>query len=218
MSHLQSHPALTIPQDAPTHARRGSLTAGVYAAFIQALAAAASLFGATVLIGLTALSDSSRLVELALHNPAPLLLQDGLKFVSAATSVVLIVVLFMRLRTAAPRTSQIAALFGLLATALLLVNATLSLSAVTQAMRGLPVEANASATIGLLGLAAIAANGVWYLLVSWTAQQAQRLPTGLCWLGLAMGILSLIPFLAILVVTASVIWAFWLGMALWRAQ
>lgn len=218
MAHLQAHPALTRPAIADAQSRRKSLTLGVYAAFIQAQAAAAALFTAVVLIGLAALGDPARLATLAVHNPLPLLLQDGLKFVSAAASVALIVVMFRQLRPTAPRASTVAAICGLLAVALLLVNVLFSLAAVTQAMRGLAVDARLNGLIGLLGMAAIAINGVWYLLVSWTARRAQWLPVGLCGLGLALGVVSLVPFLGLLTLVLSVAWSLWLGVTLWQAQ
>lgn len=218
MSHLQTHPGLTSPAGVQQPVGRTSLTAGASAAFLQAFAGAASLFIAVALIGLPALRDPARLAELATHNPLPLLLQDGLKFISAAASVVLIVVLFRTLRPTAPTASRIAAAAGLLAVALLLANAVLSLAAVTQAMRGLAVDARLNGLIGLLGLAAIAVNGLWYLLVSWTARRAQRLPAGLCGLGQALGVMSLIPFLGLLVLALSVVWSLWLGFALRQVQ
>lgn len=218
MAHLQAHPALTRPAIADAQSRRKSLTLGVYAAFIQAQAAAAALFTAVVLIGLAALGDPAHLATLAVHNPLPLLLQDGLKFVSATASVALIVVMFRQLRPTAPRASTVAAICGLLAVALLLVNVLFSLAAVTQAMRGLAVDARLNGLIGLLGMAAIAINGVWYLLVSWTARRAQWLPVGLCGLGLALGVVSLVPFLGLLTLVLSVAWSLWLGVTLWQAQ
>ncbi|MBX7234439.1 MAG: hypothetical protein K1X65_08645 [Caldilineales bacterium] len=217
MSHLQAHPGLTSPASVRRSARRTSLTLGVYAAFVQAFAAAASLVTAVALIGLAALSDPARLAALAVHNPLPLLLQDSLKFVSAAASIVVIVALFRRLRSAAPTAAGVAAACGLLAVTLLLANAALSLAAVTQARAGLAVDARLSGLVGLLGMAAIAVNGLWYLLVSWTARTAARLPLALCWLGLALGVLSLVPFLALLVLVLSVVWSLWLGLALRQA-
>ena len=160
MSHLQAHPGLTSPASVRRSARRTSLTLGVYAAFVQAFAAAASLVTAVALIGLAALSDPARLAALAVHNPLPLLLQDSLKFVSAAASIVVIVALFRRLRSAAPTAAGVAAACGLLAVTLLLANAALSLAAVTQARAGLAVDARLSGLVGLLGMAAIAVNGL----------------------------------------------------------
>lgn len=218
MSHLQAHPGLTSPASVRRSARRTSLTLGVYAAFVQAFAAAASLVTAVALIGLAALSDPARLAALAVHNPLPLLLQDSLKFVSAAASIVVIVALFRRLRSAAPTAAGVAAACGLLAVTLLLANAALSLAAVMQAMAGQAVDARLTGLVGLSGMAAIAVNGLWYLLVGWTARTAARLPLALCWLGLALGVLSLVPFLALLVLVLSVVWSLWLGLALRQAS
>ncbi len=191
---------------------------GSIAAFGNALAAGAALFVALFLIGIPALSDPQRLVELAIHNPTPLLLQDALKFLSTATGVVLIFALRKRLAGVAPTRMGVATAFGLLAIGLLLANATLSLWAVLQAANpapgGLSDGAALSGLIGVLGMAAIMANGVWYLLVNWTARASLRLPRGLCYLGLGLGAASLAPFLAILVLVLGILWAFWLGVVL----
>lgn len=195
---------------------------GSMAAFIHALAAGAALFVALFLIGIPALNDPGRLAELAIHNPAPLLLQDGLKFVSAASACVLIFALRKRLRDVAPARMGLATAFGLLALGLLLANAILSLWALLQAANPAPGGVGAGAAlislIGILGMAAIMANGLWYLLVHWTAHASRRLPRGLCYLGLGLGVASLAPFLALLVLLLGIVWALWLGVVLRSAE
>ncbi len=195
---------------------------GSVAAFANAFAAGASLFVAVALIGLGALSDPQQLAALAISNPMPLIVQDLLKFVSAAAASVLIVVLWKRLRDAAPTMLRVATGFGFLAVGLLLANAVLSLFAISQAAN---FSANDAATanslngiIGLVGLAVIVTNGVWYLLVNWAALKSGRLPRGLCWLGVVVGAASLVPFLALGVLVLGAAWALWLGIFLWRAK
>lgn len=208
---------MTIQTTQPRSEKMGSV-----AAFVNAFAAGASLFVAVALIGLGALSDPQQLAALAIANPMPLLVQDLLKFVSAITASILIVVLWKRLRDAAPTLLRVATGFGFLAVGLLLVNAVLSIFAVSQAANFSASDANTGNTlngiIGFLGLAVIVANGVWYLLVNWAALKSRLLPRGLCWLGLAVGAVSLVPFLALGVLILSAVWAVWLGIFLWQTK
>lgn len=192
------------------------------AAFVSAFAASASFLIAIAFIGLGALSDTQQLVALAMTNPKPLLAQDLLKFVSAAAASIIIVVLWKRLGHAAPTLLRVATGFGVLSVSLLLINAVLSLFAISQAANfsaGDAVTANAlNGIIGLVGLAAIAANGVWYLLVNWSALKSGLLPRGLCWLGMTIGAMSLAPFLALGVLVLGAAWSLWLGIFLWQAK
>lgn len=206
---------------AQSTAARSFRKLGSAAAFGNALAAGASLFVTLSLIGITALNDPQRLVELALHNPLPLLLQDALKFLSAATALGLIFALWKYLRDNAPKAMRLATVFGLLAVGLLLANAALSLFVVSQAAsrpQNMADGNTLNGIIGILGMGAIMANGVWYLLVNWSARKSGSLPLGLCWLGLIVGAASLVPFLALGVLVLGIVWAVWLGIALWNTQ
>lgn len=195
---------------------------GGIAAFVSAFAASAAFLIVVAFIGLGALSDSQQLGALAITNPKPLLAQDLLKFASAAAASILIIVLWKRLGDAAPTRLRVATGFGFFAVGLLLVNAVLSLVAVSQAANfsaGDAVNANAlNGIIGILGLAVIMAHGVWYLLVNWTALKSGLLPRGLCWLGLVVGAASLAPFLALGVLVLGAVWALWLGVFLWDTK
>lgn len=194
---------------------------GSIAAFGNAFAAGASLFVALALIGNNALNDPQQLVEFALQNPLPLLLQDALKFLSVATALVLIFSLWERLRSSTPRLMRVATIFGFLAIGLLIANAALSLFAISQAASHSQNIASANtlnSIIGILGLGTIMVNGVWYLLVNWSARKNGLLPRGLCWLGLVLGAASLVPFLALGVLVLGIVWTVWLGVELWSAQ
>ena len=74
--------------------------------------------------------------------------------------------------------------------------------------------ARLSAMIGVMGLAAIVTNGPWYLLVNWSALKSQKLPNALCYLGLAVGAVSFVPVLGIVVLLLSMVWSAGLGVAL----
>ena len=111
--------------------------------------------------------------------------------------------------------------FGFLSVLCLVGNATLSLYGISQAsthdqesMSGNHV----SSMIGILAVAAISLNGLWFLLVSWTALKSQQLPNSLCYLGLGMGVLSLVPPLGIIVLLLSMVWSVWMGQLLLKEE
>ncbi|MCC6189148.1 MAG: DUF4386 family protein [Anaerolineales bacterium] len=195
---------------------------GGLAAYVNALLAIAALVVLFGLIGPAALTDNTQLVELAINNPAPLVIQDLLKFTSAAVASVLVVALFNRLRGEAPAVMGWATLFGFLSILCLLANASLSLYAVSQAANSAQGQAELGKQLnglaGLVGLAVIAVNGLWYLLVSWSALKTNQLPRPLSYLGLVMGGLSLLPALGIIVLLLSVVWSAWLGQTLLRSH
>jgi hypothetical protein len=192
--------------------------AGPVAAFLNAGLAVLSLIVAFVLIGPAALSDRAVFVDLALHNPAPLYLQDVLKFASAGVAIVLIGALYYRLRNDAPKRSLWAVIFGAIALFCLLTNAVMSLMATSQAATLGSTGEQFNLAIGILGMAAIFFNGPWYLLNSSAALKSQKLPKGLAILGLIMGAMSLLPFLGVLVLLLSIIWSVWLGLSLRKTQ
>lgn len=195
---------------------------GGIAAYLNALLAMGALVVVFGLIGPAALTDNTKLVELAINNPAPLFIQDALKFASAVVASVLVVALFNRLRGESPTVMGWATLFGFLAILCLLANASLSLYAVSQAANFAQGQAEMGRQLnglaGLLGLAVIAVNGLWYLLVSWSALKANQLPRPLSYLGLVMGGLSLLPPLGVIVLLLSVVWSAWLGRTLLRGH
>jgi hypothetical protein len=191
---------------------------GGIAAFINAAVAVTTLMVAVFAIGLSALANPSKLVDLAIHNPAPLLVQDFLKLVSAAISGVLILTFCNRLHDRTPKLILVATVFGCSSVVCLVANAAFSIYAIFQ------VAVNAGGTlaagdrlnslIGLLAIATIMLDGLWFLLVSWSALQSDRLPKLLSYIGLGMGFLSLVPPLGIVVLTLSVLWSVLLGQIL----
>ncbi|MCC7358903.1 MAG: hypothetical protein IT317_05470 [Anaerolineales bacterium] len=189
--------------------------AGGLAALVQAGLALAALVVAFGLIGPDALTDSARLSALAATNPAPLFIQDGLKLASAAAAAILVVAVFHHTRAIAPDLMRWAAALGLLACLCLLANACLSLYAVAHIAGFAPGPAGLGGQlqgpIGMLGLAAIVINGLWYLLVSGSAVRTNTLPRRLSYFGLVLGALSLLPPLSILVLLLSVAWLVGLG-------
>ncbi|MCC6498881.1 MAG: DUF4386 family protein [Anaerolineales bacterium] len=209
---------------------------GGTAALINVAVTVVTLIVALGFIGAAALADPNKLMELAVRNPTPLIVQDALKVVSAGIAVVLILVFHSRLQNDFPRLVRAATCFGFLSVMCLLVNAGLSLALVTQAVnvpqeqtglnsplsmlldrRGtadLAAQGSLNGLINLLGMAVILVNGLWYLLVSWASLKTNRLPRWINYLGLTMGGLSLLPPLGIFVLVLGIPWSFGLGRAL----
>lgn len=214
-------------------------TGGV-AAWVNACLSAAALIVAFVLIGPEAMGDNARLAQMALENPTPLILQDVLKFASAAAASILIVVMFQRLRISHPGAMKTAVWFGSLSVVCLLANACLSLYTVSLAANVPPSQSASgllltrtfsdmetilfvlkgflNALIGVLGMAVIFFNGVWYLLVNWVLLKTESLPRWLCYLGLVMGGMSLLPPLGIVVLLLSIPWSLGVGRALYKTR
>ena len=84
---------------------------------------------------------------------------------------------------------------------------------------GMSVYLTLNAIVSMLGLAAVFANGFWYMLTSRAALRSNRLPKGLCYLGLALAIVSLgsiVPPLTLLALPIGLIWWAWLGIVMLR--
>ena len=189
---------------------------GAVAAGANALIGGATLFVAVELIGLEVLADRERFVALALQNPAPIFIQDLLKFATAAAMGVLLAFFFRRLRPAKPRAARAAATLGGVAVFFLLANASVSLFAL-----GVAAAAAGGATghldggrlnllVGLLAGAFLMTNGAWYLLTHWAALESKALPKGLCCLGIAIGVASFVPVLGLLALPLGMVWSGWL--------
>ncbi len=194
---------------------------GSIAAFANVIVAMATLATVVFLIGISAIADPSKLIDLAIHNPAPLLIADGLKFVSAGISCVLILALGNYLQRDTPGLLSVATGFGFLSVLCLVGNTTLSLYAISQASRYNQAALSGShlhSMIGILAVAAISLDGLWFLLVSWTALKSQQLPSPLCYLGLGIGVLSLVPPLGIIVLLLSMVWSVWMGQVLLKEE
>lgn len=195
---------------------------GGIAAYINAGVSVAILVVAFGLIGFAALTDNSKLVELAISNPTPLFIQDTLKLLSAIITVVLIIALFNILKIHAPKIMSVATVIGSLSVLCLVINAGLSFFLVSQANNDTLISAESSnqlnGIIALLGMAVIFLNGIWYLLISRSALRHNQFPKPLNYLGTGMGLLSLLPPLGILVLVLNVVWSLWLGQVLLKSK
>ena len=197
---------------------------GAVAAAASALVGGAALYVAFGLIGIDVLMDRSRFITLAMHHPAPIIVQDLLKFATALATGGLLVFFHRWLQDGAARTVRAATGFGVAALFFLLANASLSLLAVSAASGAGPVAVTAeegvrlNSLIGLLALAFLSTNGIWHLLVHRAALRLGTLPKGLCRLGMVIGILSLIPVLGPLAGALSIVWSAWLCRFLLREE
>jgi len=206
---------------------------GGMAAFMNVAAIMATLIVAFGFIGVAALSDPNKLMELAIHNPAPLIVQDILKIISSGIAIILILALNNRLQDGFPKLMRTAIWFGSTSVLCLLINAGLSLLMVAQVagifqeqtwsnnlvyvmfqqqrMTTSVLQEFLNGLINILGMAVIVINGVWYLLVSWAALRMNSLPKWISYLGMIMGGLSLLPPLGILILFLGIPWSFGLG-------
>jgi hypothetical protein len=190
------------------------------AALLNAGVNTVTLFVALVLIGPAALMERDSLVRLAITNPAPIIVQDVLKILSAALSVVLIVGLRTRVAGWHPRRVQVAGWSAFGAVACLLANATTSLFATSQARAWAAGVGAPPPHVGLLimifALGAIILNAPWYIVVNWAALKTGSLPRLACYVGIAMGALSFLPPLGLLVLLLSIGWSIGVGLSLRR--
>ncbi len=190
---------------------------GSMAAFTLALVSFLTFLVAIFIIGPETMSNQRSLVEFALRNPLPLIIQDLFKFAVVIAQTILILVMYGGLAVYANRRMKAATFFGVLSLAILLINASISLMLLTVG-DGYPAVvqnmAQINQSLGFLGLAAIFFNGIWYLLVSYTALQNQVFPRVLNYLGITLGIISLIPVLGLISLLLNIIWSFWLGIIL----
>ena len=135
--------------------------------------------------------------------------------------MVLILALGQYLKRDRPGLLAMATGFGILSVLCLIGNATLSLFATFQAATEDPEGLFGGPLyrmIGVLAMAAIILDGLWLLLVSWTGLKSQQFPNSLSYLGLGMGILSLVPPLGILVLILSLFWSLWVGQVLLKGE
>lgn len=191
--------------------------AGAIAAFLNVVVAVAILFVAIVLIGPAVFTDPAKLMNMAIHNPAPLIAQDILKYISAGISVILMLAL-LRLSNQKKSTAlTLGAGFGFLSVFCLVINASLSIFAISKASTFLEngeMGVQLNFIINIFAVAVLLLNGIWLLLFNWVALKTKYLPKALAYLGLTMGMLSLLPSLGILILLLSIFWSVWVGLAL----
>src|SRR5688500_4486295 len=178
------------------------------ASLLNAFVGTAASAVAVGMIGVDALVDRARFLRMAVEQPGPILLQDGLKLVAALALMLLIGAFHSRLHSADPRRVNAATGAGVFAVVALLLNALLSVYGGLNAGRmseGTGVRLVVA--IGGLAFVVLASSGVWYLLTNLVALRAGGLPRWLCRLGVAVGVASFLPPLALVALVLSVAWS-----------
>jgi hypothetical protein len=194
---------------------------GAIAAFVNVFVAMATLYVAIVLIGPAVFTDPAKLIDMAIHNPTPLIIQDALKYISAGISFMLIAALFMFCDQKKSTALTLGVGFGFLAAFCLVINASLSMFAVSKATTFLEngeMGIQLNFIISLFALAVLLLNGIWLILFNFVALKEKCLPKKLAYLGLTMGVLNLVPPLALLALVLSIFWSIWIGLILIKKQ
>lgn len=194
---------------------------GGIAALCNVFVGLATLVVVLVWIGPEAILNRRLLMQMAVSNPAPLFAQDLLKLAAAMISVMLILAFDERFRVVAPKAMSVAGVFGFASVSTLIANAALSAYAVMQASTSQLTESTGehlNMIVGVLAVAVVVLNGIWYLLTSRAALRAATYPKRLAQLGLVIGGMSLVPPLAIVVLLLSVAWSAWLAKVLLSRQ
>ncbi len=146
--------------------------------------------------------------------------------------VVLALALYDRLKAGSPAIAQVAAVFGLIWSGLLIASGTLynegmdtviALSSTDPAQAGTVWLTIETVFRGLSGIEIV--GSIWILLVSWGAFRGGELPKALNYLGVVIGIaglLTVIPALFDIVVMVfalgQIVWFVWLGIILLPRQ
>jgi len=202
--------------------------AGGMASLLNALIAVATMVVVFGVLGPAVAADPSRVAAIVRTQPVPLLLLEFFKMLSALAALTIVFAIQQRLSRSASQQARFTTIAGVISAILLLTAGIVGAIAIALASRGGEARQTAdvsmyvtlNAIVNGLGLAAVFANGVWYLLVSIVATKSGLLPRMLRYLGLPLGVACLIAFIlppiALLVLVLGLIWAVWLGVFLLR--
>jgi hypothetical protein len=198
------------------------------ASLLNALISIANVLVVLGILGTEMVSDPTLVAEYARNNPFPIVVLELLKIFSAVSALFVVFGIYQRLKENSSRSLQFATLAGIVSVLLLLTAGSLGLLTIALANRtegitqsfGIPAYLKYSMIINNLGLAAVLANGIWYILVSFTGISTELLPRRLGYVGAPLGTVSLIAFvlpsIALLVLILGLIWSTWLGLFLLR--
>lgn len=174
-------------------------------------------------------SDPRLMAEQVRANPFPIAVLELLKILSAACGLFIVFAIHRRLKENSYQITRVATLAGITSVGLLLTAGALGLIAIALADRaqaasqsiGMAAYLRYSGIINRLGLGAVFASGIWYILVSFFGISTGWLPRKLGYIGVPLGVASLIAFalppFALLVLVLGLIWSIWLGIFLLRA-
>lgn len=161
-------------------------------------------------IGVQALLDTEYISRLATVNPFPILLQDGLKLGLAVTMSILTMKWHPLLCHARRTLIRGALIANGVSIGALICNATASLYLLFEMNRrshwDVEVWKAGVIVINLFGILSLISGGVWFLIVNLTAMRFELLKPWVWRVGIGVGVCSLLPPLAILVLVLSLFW------------
>ncbi len=202
--------------------------AGGAASLLNASIAIANIVVVFGVLGAAVAASPARVAGIVTTQPAPLLLLEFFKILSALAALITVLAVHQRLHRNASQWVKRATIAGVISAILLFTAGIVGAIAIALAHRsdgagqsaGVSWYLTLNATINGLGLAAVFANGIWYLLVSLAAISMGWLPRILCYLGVPLGVASMMAFVlppvALLVLLLGLVWAIWLGVFLLR--
>ena len=189
------------------------------AAIIQSLLGFITLI--VVLYSLGIAPSPDRLAEIARSNPFSIILLDIIKILSSITALILINFLYHYFKDNNLGSVKWGSVAGIISVICLMTNAVISLLLVLSTSSEINLFApERISTMRILviafGICSIFFNGLWYIAINRTALKNKRFPASFCYLGIALGIISLIPPLSQIVLVLVIVWSLWLGIILLR--
>ena len=174
-----------------------------------------------VLYSLGIAPSPDRLAEIARSNPFPIVLLDIIKVLSSITALILINFTNRYFKDNNLESVKWGSVAGKISVFCLLTNAVISLLLVLSASSEISLlTPERISTMRILvivfGICSIFFNGLWYIAINRTALKNKRFPASFCYLGIALGIISLIPPLSQIVLVLVIVWSLVLGIILLR--
>lgn len=181
-------------------------------AFLNSVAALATAIIGIGLIGLNTMSNPELFKNIAQQSPSYIIGQDILKFILAACGLIVVFYFNSINNSTKNKSIQIAYIAGVLANILLIINALLSISSITLQ------NDSFQAFISLTALLSLFLNGIWYFIFSRYFMKNAVFTPSFNYLGLAIGITSIIPIFGVVALIFSIIWSLMLGIQLQKIK
>jgi hypothetical protein len=189
------------------------------AALIQAFLSIITLIVVLRWLGIAPTSD--KLAAIARSNPFPIVLLDVIKIFTGITALVLVSwfwSLFKDKNSALVKWGSVA---GIVSVICLFINAVISLLLILSTSPEIRLLSSERITtmrilVIVFGIGTLFFLGLWYIAINRTALINKTFPSVFCYLGITLGIVSLIPPFSQLGLILSPIWTLWLGMTLLR--
>jgi hypothetical protein len=207
---------------------------GGFAALYLAAAYAIGILLFLVVLDYPHIVEPAQRVALLIDKPMVIYLTNLLLYVIFGVFLVVVALaLYERLQVVASTIMRMATAIGLIWAGMLIASGmiantgiapTVALYGKDPAQAALAWVAIETVTNGLSSANGEILGGVWVLLVTWAAWQAQSLPRGLNYLGLVVGMVGLVSAipglndLTGLFGVAQMLWFIWLGIVLLRSK